>query len=108
MTTHMERIIKAIDDPEWQKFRISLKGQDTLVKLRRLREYYFNAGHYGSWSGEIHSDSSLVSDNCDICIRMDNYLKALARGGQLYPRINLEKFMNAGPNGIPSLIRNAR
>jgi len=61
------RIAKAVDDEEWQKFRVSLKGQSTTTKLRRLKRYYEDG------IGEA-----------DVEIRVDNYLKALARGGQIH------------------------
>jgi hypothetical protein len=64
MATKAE-IAEAVNDDEWQKFRLSLKGTSTETKLRKLREY-LDGG-----------DDTLV------VIRVDNYLKALARGGQI-------------------------
>lgn len=54
---------------EWQRFRVSLKGFDTAMKLARLefRWYYFASTEYE----EIEH------------VRIDNYLGALRRGGQL-------------------------
>jgi hypothetical protein len=56
---------EAVADPEWQQFRLSLKGETTKYKLAALRLYFVeNAGEA-------------------VRIRVDNYLKALARGGQI-------------------------
>jgi hypothetical protein len=42
-----------------------------------------------------HEEPVSVDLNCDICIRVDNYLKALARGGQLESGVSLEKALEA-------------
>jgi hypothetical protein len=81
-TANSKRIAEAVDDEEWQKFRVSLKGQSTRDKLQKLREYYNDEGH-GCAFYEPHPE------NCDVCIRVDNYLKALARGGQLVSGVTL-------------------
>ena len=57
---------------EWQQFRVSLKGQSTAMKLARLDLRYLAAEHapnQGDWELEK--------------IRIDNYIGALQRGGQL-------------------------
>lgn len=54
-------IAKAVDDEGWQTFRVGLKGTSTEYKLEQLAAYY---------------DGTEVRK-----IRVDNYLKALARGG---------------------------
>jgi hypothetical protein len=74
-------VAQATGDPEWQAFRESLKGTTTKVKLAKLREYFEE-------SVERSLDGHMVYD--DVCVRVDNYLKALARGGQLERGINLE------------------
>lgn len=66
-----KRIAEAVDDEEWQKFRLSLKGISTQAKLGLLQTY---------WSLHCMND-----DYDDLWIRVDNYLKALARGGQIEP-----------------------
>lgn len=66
-----EEIAEAINDKEWQEFRKGLKGKSTADKLRALRKYYWR------------SDSLEEDEKVDI--RIDNYLKALARGGQIEP-----------------------
>jgi hypothetical protein len=56
-----------VDDEDWQKFRLSLKGTSTRHKLVQLKAYL-----------AIGVDSYETRK-----IRVDNYLKALARGGQI-------------------------
>ena len=60
-----EQIKIAIQDEEWQFFRVSLKGQDTLAKLRLLSVWL--AVHRGPNSS----------------VQVENYVNALKRGGQL-------------------------
>jgi hypothetical protein len=72
--TYIERVLKAVDDPVWQEFRKSLKGKDTADKLRLLWVYW------------IKDQSNTRA------LQVDNYLKALARGGQLYPGVTFEQF----------------
>lgn len=76
------RIAQAVDDEEWQKFRLSMKGKDTFTKLDMLRGYY-------SYNIHPHEQSQSDAKNCDICIRVDNYIKALCRGGQLFPKLDI-------------------
>jgi hypothetical protein len=61
-----KHIAEAVDDEEWQKFRLSLKGISTKEKLDKLVDYY-------------HTETNQQT----VDIRVDNYLKALARGGQI-------------------------
>jgi hypothetical protein len=78
---HIERVLEAVKDEEWQRFRTSLKGKATGDKLNDLRDWWvdrhvsdivlFPELHIDKWAG------------CDTCVQIDNYLKALARGGQL-------------------------
>jgi hypothetical protein len=60
-------IQSAIRDANWQEFRLSLKGISTREKLNRLQGY-------------LEEDSSQVRQ-----IRVQNYLNAIARGGQIEP-----------------------
>lgn len=77
--TSIERVHQAVDNEEWQRFRRSLKGTSTEEKLTRLCVYYLdNAPH-------IYPTDIEPCGDCDVCIRVDNYIKALCRGGQLYP-----------------------
>ena len=72
------RIARAVDNEEWQKFRISLKGKSTREKMYRLFMY--------------HHDTN----DEDINIRVDNYIKALCRGGLLYPGCSLFEMNDCG------------
>lgn len=66
-TEYSRRVAEAVDDEDWQRFRVSLKGLPTAEKLRRLRLAYL----------ERYNEEEVMR------IRVDNYLKALARGGQV-------------------------
>jgi hypothetical protein len=79
VTANSQRIAKAVDDEEWQAFRLSLKGKSTHEKLIELDHYWINTPHADGCS-DPHEDESA---DCDVCIRLDNYIKALCRGGQL-------------------------
>lgn len=93
-TAGSKRIAEAVDNEEWQKVRHSMKGTSTVKKLETLKDYWWfthDTQIRGSWvSGSIaeHAD-------CDICIRVDNYIKALCRGGQLYGGESLESAIEA-------------
>lgn len=76
------RIAEAVDDEAWQEFRLSMKGKSTAEKINMLRKY---------WNANVHGHVIKRNDardvyqyDCDICIRVDNYIKALCRGGQLF------------------------
>jgi hypothetical protein len=87
--TYMERVLEAVRDEEWQRFRKSLRGMDTVSKLNNLKEYWEQQVHDAS---HLHvEDDSRASILCPICIRVDNYLKALARGGQLLAGVSLRQ-----------------
>lgn len=73
-TANSKRIARAVDDQTWQEFRLSLKGKSTQQKLDMLHDYY-NKNHKGTDEDWLET----------VEIRVDNYLKALARGGQLAP-----------------------
>lgn len=81
ITASSRRIAQAVDDQEWQEFRVSLKGQSTWRKLSRLFAY---------WSTNDPLECKDDGKDCDVCIRVDNYIKALCRGGQLHPGESLE------------------
>lgn len=66
-TERSRSIASAVDNQGWQEFRVSLKGLTTREKLSRLKAYLNN--------GPGARDTRQV--------RVDNYLKALARGGQV-------------------------
>jgi len=80
-STNRDRIAQAINDEEWQEFRKSLKGQSTHQKVALLECYWIDK----------HKDGVVkdTHDDCAVCIRVDNYIKALCRGGQLVTGVNL-------------------
>jgi hypothetical protein len=63
----------------WQQFRVSMKGQSTRMKLVRLRQWYIDyCMHLASETDE----RSMMVHKLNKC-RIDNYIGALVRGGQL-------------------------
>src|SRR4051794_25209628 len=90
---YMDDVLTAIRDPEWQKFRRSLKGMDTASKLNNLKDYYLDNSRY--WSHEYH-DGRVTREELEhklgkVSVQVDNYLKALARGGQLHAGASLDQ-----------------
>ena len=61
-----------VREPDWQRFRLSLKGTPTRHKLERLEEWYDNK--HG-----ISRDMTKYMRE----VQVGNYLGALRRGGQL-------------------------
>ena len=57
---------------EWQKFRVSLKSQSTWMKVHRLHLRY-------RWMMSLDDQELKRLEKC----RIDNYIGALQRGGQL-------------------------
>ena len=87
-TASSRRIAAAVDDQEWQKFRqFVLKGQKTQFKLMDLKAWQ-EVNHIG-----VKSDHNATL--CRTCIQVDNYIKALCRGGQLKPKESLETALEA-------------
>lgn len=83
----MNRVQQAVDDLDWQRFRVSLKRQSTETKLSNLKSYYdFNVHPATGTDVPGRHDGS----DCNICIRIDNYIKALCRGGQLFAGESLQ------------------
>lgn len=78
-----ERIAQAVSDEEWQRFRLSLKGLPTKEKLQALDVYYSSWPHTHVTEDLPGGTSTSGRDDCDVCIQVDNYIKALCRGGQL-------------------------
>lgn len=76
---------------EWQKFRVSLKGCNTAMKLVRLewRWNYFEA-HVGKIDsiGKLEITEELWRLEQ---IRIDNYIYALRRGGQLNSQFKIAR-----------------
>lgn len=79
------RIAQAVDNREWQQFRVSIKGMQTKHKLEQLVTYYYEAKITVKGLALLDQIDQTKFDTMmkDIEIRVDNYLKALARGGQL-------------------------
>jgi hypothetical protein len=67
-----EEILQAVKDGEWQEFRLSLKGLSTQEKLERLEERMLK---------EERRNGGGLSREQEV--RIDNYINALLRGGQL-------------------------
>lgn len=84
VTASSRRIAEAVDDQDWQTFRLSMKGKSTKDKLVMLQDYWNTA----------ESDKVRVKWG-DVDIRVDNYIKALCRGGQLHPGESLETALEA-------------
>ena len=84
------RIAQAVDNEEWQKVRLSMKGISTTDKLDVLYKYY------DTQMMDRHQTHQLpVCEKCeDVKIRIDNYLKSLARGGQLYAGVSLQQALD--------------
>jgi hypothetical protein len=83
------QLYKAINDEGWQGFRQSLKGLPTADKIQKLRGY---------WEAHSYMDQpcTVYGDDCDgVCIRVDNYIKALCRGGQLPAGESLESMLTS-------------
>jgi hypothetical protein len=84
--SYADRVRQAVNNEEWQEFRSSLKGESTVIKLKRLQQYFMSLPHEGRiWRGQAAWDHLKNNYGCDICVRVDNYIKALCRGGQLFP-----------------------
>ena len=62
-----EEILEAVNDEDWQVFRIDLKGETTREKFLRLR--YYVRSHPGRKAE----------------VQVTNYINALARGGIIEP-----------------------
>lgn len=75
---NMDQIWEAIKDDRWQAFRISLKGIPTTDKLLKLDTYLMQAAMRNKCTiEELH-----LKDWKEKC-RIDNYINAILRGGQL-------------------------
>ncbi len=65
-----------VQDPDWQKIRLSMKGIDTKDKLAILLDWYTKQ------KAMAKANMDWVADERIEC-QVDNYLGALRRGGQL-------------------------
>lgn len=71
-------ITEYVIDPEWQTFRKSLKGKSTTDKLCKL----------ANWRADHLHNGKLDRGNE---VRIDNYINALLRGGQLNSELKVVK-----------------
>lgn len=94
VTANSRRIAEAVDNEEWQKFRVSLKGHSTQSKLNMLRNYWTIEDLGEKHIGEL-VEGPQVNLDCDVCIRVDNYIKALCRGGQLHAGESLQTALDS-------------
>lgn len=84
-TVASRRIAVAVDNEEWQRFRLSMKGKSTQEKLDMLRSAYNRL---------VDADLEVKLDRWKICI--DNYIKALCRAGQLKVGASLKMALAVG------------
>lgn len=96
LTNNSRRIAEAVDDEEWQLFRVSMKGKSTAEKLRMLHEYY-DREYVNSPDPDTLPIEEWEREKIrlqDVRIRVDNYIKALCRGGQLWSGETLQSVLN--------------
>ena len=86
MPTYAEKVRDAVNDADWQKFRLSMKGKSTEEKLDMLEQYYDE-------KATALGDCNIRNEEWDnVKIRIDNYIKALCRGGQLEAGMTFDHF----------------
>lgn len=71
-----------VDDPAWQKVRLSMKGVDTCEKLAILEAY---------WDRMMELAMTDEGREHEIEVQIGNYLGALRRGGQLNDENQIRK-----------------
>lgn len=77
----IKEVLQVVNDTDWQDFRVSLKGIDTEDKIRKLHHRYV---------------VKKAASNRAEYVRIDNYIKALTRGGQLHPGESLDSVVASG------------
>jgi hypothetical protein len=77
-TAHEVRMF-AVENEEWQAFRLTLKGLSTEEKLDKLHELWDNKLR----PGVLNNDHKYLPRRWQVAI--DNYLQALHRGGLIKP-----------------------
>lgn len=90
LSANSRRIAEAVDDEDWQRFRLSLKGKGTESKVHELHNYFTSVRHLHWVTGHV---GEVDVTECDMCVRVDNYIKALCRGGQLHKGMSLSKML---------------
>lgn len=90
VTANSRRIAEAVDNENWQEFRVSMKGKSTSEKLDMLVKYYDSAVEALTFGPDDAKGNAYEFEN--IKIRIDNYIKALCRGGQLEAGMTFDHF----------------
>jgi len=98
-----EAVYESATADAWQQFRVSLKGFSTAMKLARLENRYLAIREkvraaYEKADGErkmlalweVYTESLAVEEIREKC-RIDNYIGALRRGGQLDAGFRIRK-----------------
>jgi len=93
VTANSKRIAEAVDNEEWQKFRVAMRGLSTADKICELQAYHDLTPHTHTVT-RLPGGQLTERDNCAACIRVDNYIKALCRDGQLKKGTNLLTFLD--------------
>jgi hypothetical protein len=95
--THAARVHAAVNNDDWQKVRLSMKGLPTEEKIDVLIDYY-EADNFSNHTLQSPAEWEVSHDivQCDVCIRIDNYIKALCRGGQLQPGVGIDNLSALG------------
>jgi hypothetical protein len=86
VTAYTDKVKRAVKDPDWQAYRVRMKGKPLETKVRMLRSYWAL-----NCTGR-HPEGEL----CRPCLRVDNYIKALCRGGQVRAGESLRSFIEHG------------
>ena len=78
-------VAEHVKDANWQRVRLSMKGQTTAEKLRLLKQWR-DACLFDDGRGGLHLLTSTI-------VQVDNYLGALRRGGQLDMNNMIRKYI---------------
>jgi hypothetical protein len=77
--------VHCVQDEAWQKFRKTLKGMPTTLKLDRLEAWI-----YTNTLVEEGASSHLIKGR-KIQVQVSNYINALKRGGQLSMDLKVQR-----------------
>jgi hypothetical protein len=77
-----------VQDAEWQKIRVSMKGVSTSRKLEILNAYMHSKG---SLSEPLEGGVYDITLDRRYKVQIDNYINALKRGGQLGMDLKVRK-----------------
>ena len=81
-----------VNDANWQKVRLSMKGKPTHEKLIILHDWYEN-GLPSSVTRNTKLNPKGYSCNAIVRLQITNYLGALRRGGQLDENNKIRKYI---------------